>query len=491
MLRCHDLAFAFAGEEPLFSCIDFTLSPGWHGLVGANGAGKSTLLQLLLGAAAPSAGAVHGAGETLLCAQTLEACTPEIAAFATAQDRETYRVRAALRLQAEDLARWGSLSPGEQKRWQIGAALSARPDVLLLDEPSNHLDATARAWLVQALHTFRGIGVVVSHDRTLLDTLTQSTLRLHGRTLQHLPAPYGAARALWEQAAGAAQDARALQQQAIGRTKKQLQALRLQEQATEYSRSTRRRMRSANDSHARSMAMGIRADRAATKATQKAKRMRHVLSERTEALGAFEVDKTLGRSVFMNYQPAPRAHVASLIHQTVRCGAHTVLQDATFHLGRQDRWAIVGDNGAGKSTLVNALVASMPAEHVAIIPQEIGAAAARNAVDDLRQLPPEVRGRICTLLAALGTDPEAMLRTPDPSPGEARKLLIAQALGRHLWAVVLDEPTNHLDLPSIERLQSALAAFPGALLVVTHDETFAQACGLQLRCLVRGGELLF
>ena len=123
-------------------------------------------------------------------------------------------------------------------------------------------------------------------------------------------------------------------------------------------------------------------------------------------------------------------------------------------------------------------------------PQEISAATARQAAAALRRLPPEVRGRVCTLLAALGTDPQAVLQAPQPSPGEARKLLIAQALGRHLWAVVLDEPTNHLDLPSIERLQSALAAFPGALLVVTHDETFAAACGLKLRCLVRAGELL-
>jgi ATPase subunit of ABC transporter with duplicated ATPase domains len=70
------------------------------------------------------------------------------------------------------------MSPGERKRWQIAAALAREPDVLLLDEPSNHLDARAREWLVHALSRFAGVGVVVSHDRELLDRLTSSTIEL-------------------------------------------------------------------------------------------------------------------------------------------------------------------------------------------------------------------------------------------------------------------------------------------------------------------------
>jgi ATPase subunit of ABC transporter with duplicated ATPase domains len=83
---------------------------------------------------------------------------------------------------------------------------------------------------------------------------------------------------------------------------------------------------------------------------------------------------------------------------------------------------------------------------------------------------------VLSLVASLGTDPVRLLATARPSPGEVRKLRIALALGRHVWALVLDEPTNHLDLPSIDRLGAALAAFPGALLPVTHDDAFAAAC---------------
>jgi ATPase subunit of ABC transporter with duplicated ATPase domains len=80
---------------------------------------------------------------------------------------------------------------------------------------------------------------------------------------------------------------------------------------------------------------------------------------------------------------------------------------------------------------------------------------------------------VLQLLAALGVAPARLLASRRPSPGEARKLQLALGLGLEAWVLVLDEPTNHLDLPSIERLEAALAAWPGALLLVSHDEAFA------------------
>lgn len=97
-------------------------------------------------------------------------------------------------------------------------------------------------------------------------------------------------------------------------------------------------------------------------------------------------------------------------------------------------------------------------------------------IAEAKGFPPGERGRVYNLLAALGMDPVLLTHAQNLSPGEARKLHLAIGMAKHAWGLVLDEPTNHLDLPSIERLQAALADYPGAILLVCHDEEFALAC---------------
>jgi ATPase subunit of ABC transporter with duplicated ATPase domains len=169
--------------------------------------------------------------------------------------------------------------------------------------------------------------------------------------------------------------------------------------------------------------------------------------------------------------------LAALTTPALRAGEATVLRDVAVRLGREDRVWLRGTNGAGKSTLLGALAAAAPAgSRLLVLRQELTAAEGVAALDEVRGLPPAERGPVLQLVAALGTDPARLLASRAPSPGEARKLVMALGLGRHAWGLFLDEPTNHLDLPTVERLEAALEAYPGALLLVTHDERLARRC---------------
>ncbi len=196
-IHLSSVSFSYSSAIPVIEGASFDLGPGWTGLVGPNGAGKSTLLSLIAGRLSPTLGTVatEPAGlPPVLCPQRVDEATDDINAFAGAWDREAVRMRANLDLDPEEVERWDTLSPGERKRWQVGAALAGEPAVLLLDEPTNHLDADARSLLVVALAPYTGCGIVVSHDRGLLNDLTTRTLWIETGSVDLFTGPYDIAK---------------------------------------------------------------------------------------------------------------------------------------------------------------------------------------------------------------------------------------------------------------------------------------------------------
>ncbi|MBK7860829.1 MAG: ABC-F family ATP-binding cassette domain-containing protein [Archangiaceae bacterium] len=477
-LRAHDLSFSF-GSVPLFSGVTFHLSPGWTAVVGENGTGKTTLLELLAGRRKPGSGRVEAqppGARVVLCEQRVDALSDEVKAFA---ESEGYALRGKLGLEPEHLLRWPTLSPGERKRWQLAAALHAGPDALLLDEPANHLDASAAGWLLPVLQRFRGVGVIVSHDRALLDALCTQTLRLHQGTADLWPLRWSQALAEWERE-------EETQRASLGEAKKRArvaahaldEAKRRHESASRM-RSTANRMRNKYDSEARSLGADFRAEQAQNAASAALRRRQRESVEAGAQVEALALEREVGRDVFVSFEPAPRPRLAALIAPELKAGEQVVLRELNLVLGREDRIALQGPNGAGKSTLMRALLeaAALPEERVLYLPQELTAAEGAALLESVRALPKDVKGRVLQLTAALGTDPDRLLASHNPSPGETRKLALASGLGRHAWALFLDEPTNHLDAMTLERLEAALAAYPGALVMATHDARLAEACG--------------
>lgn len=357
-LSLLDVTFAYSGA-PLLTGVDLRVDSGWSGIVGPNGSGKTTLLRLIAGELEPQRGTVATTPQSpriAYCRQGVEEQSPEIAALATATDGMSRRWLGALQLNPDDLERWPTLSPGERKRWQVAAALSVAPDLLLLDEPTNHLDHDATQQLVHALRAFRGLGLVISHDRTLLNQLPQRIIRLRGGGLTVWKGSYDQAREEWrredQQASDELRDARRHARE----TRAALGDLRRARDQAQRKISSRSRMKNQRDRDGRSMAAKKRARDGEASVARRVHVTRAKSERATAAVDQVSVHKPLGKSFFVDYASAPKPTLLRLRCDELRAGDRVLLRDVDVALQRNDRVHLAGPNGAGKTTLLTRLL---------------------------------------------------------------------------------------------------------------------------------------
>jgi macrolide transport system ATP-binding/permease protein len=188
VLRLNSISFRYESQtQLLFSNISHTFDFGWTGITGANGVGKSTLLAISCGRLQQESGTVTGPENRIYCEQSTDSPPENFTDFLYAYDNESERLKARLSIDDDWPYRWETLSHGERKRAQIAAALWAEPEVLALDEPTNHIDMESKNLLYEMLKAYKGIGILISHDRSLFNILCSGILfmdsqRVVGRT---------------------------------------------------------------------------------------------------------------------------------------------------------------------------------------------------------------------------------------------------------------------------------------------------------------------
>jgi ATPase subunit of ABC transporter with duplicated ATPase domains len=528
------------GEEELFAGLDLVVAPGdVIGLVGPNGAGKSTLLRTLAGLHDPEDGTIalspptsmvgylpqepeRRPGETVagyLARRTgvaaaqfaLDAASAALAAGEAGADHAyTTALERWLDLGGADLEdRAGAvgtdlglgvaldhpmtgLSGGQAARASLAALLLSRYDIFLLDEPTNDLDLDGLARLESFVVGLRAGTVVVSHDREFLTRTVTGVLELDRpqRQIRHYGGGY---ESYLDEREISRRHARA-EYEEYAATRSDLEArARTQRNWMEKGVRNARRKATDNDKIGRKL-------RAESTEKQAAKaRQTERLIERLDVVEEPRKEWQLR----MEIAAAPRAGaiVAALRAAVVERGGFT-LGPVDLQVDWADRIAITGPNGAGKTTLLDAMLGRIPLTSGTRV---LGPGVVVGEVDQARALllgdeslldafraaagdwaPEQAR----TLLAKFGLRGEHVLRPAATlSPGERTRSALALLQARGVNLLVLDEPTNHLDLPAIEQLESALDAYSGTLLLVTHDRRMLEAVRTNRRIDVEAGRV--
>ncbi|WP_437888575.1 ABC-F family ATP-binding cassette domain-containing protein [Phytobacter sp. V91] len=459
---------------PLFSDISFTLKQGDRlGLIGDNGCGKSTLLKVLDGTLAPINGTVSVASHCLLA--RVEQHLPDALRPLTLLDA----VLAQLPLEAREAQRWraesllagmglsaseinlpaATLSGGQHTRLLLARALINEPDLLLLDEPSNHLDLPTLLWLEQFLQRWQGSFVLVSHDKVLLDAVTNGSWILRDQQLHCFSLPCSAARQALSERDSSDALRRKAEQKEIDRVT--TSAKRLATWGRVYD----------NEDLAR-----------------KAKQM----EKQVERLKESQTQLTAGSQWRLALQGEPLVADRLLALENLAvCAAPelpALFRVALARIKTGDRVAIIGQNGCGKSSLLRLIwrhlssadgvpeIQLHPRLHSGYYDQSLEQLPDNaTLLDALTPFAPSAELRKKTLISAGFSWSRHGQKVATLSGGERSRLLfVGLSLARYNL-VLLDEPTNHLDMAGKETLAQTLGQFSGGVLLVSHDRELIRA----------------
>ncbi|HEY0032040.1 MAG TPA: ABC-F family ATP-binding cassette domain-containing protein [Devosia sp.] len=512
----HDLSYSTPDNQPLFSGLNLGFGPGCTGLIGRNGTGKSTLLRIIAGLVPPLSGSVTVSGtlgrldqsvqvdaktmadqlgvrEPLAALDRLEQGlgTPKDAANAnwTLQtDIDTTLVELGLP-PFEPERPLDTLSGGQRTRLALARLLLAQPDIILLDEPTNNLDAEGRQAVVELLHRWRGAAIVVSHDRALLremDAIVELTTlgaSTYGGNWDHY-----AARKSVELAA--AEHDLSTAERRIAEIDRKIQAV-AERKARKDGAGKRK---AARGDIPKIMLGGMKenAENTSAAGVRLAGRLREDAAKTAlDARSRIEILTPLLVTLKPTGLPAER----TVLQADSLTGGPTpdkpVILNLSLTLIGPERVAVTGPNGSGKTTLLRLLTGELPPTSgsarinvpYALLDQTVGLLdPAVDIRDNFRRLNPDADENTCRAALArfMFRADAAFQQVGSLSGGETLRAGLACTIGGNHppQLLILDEPTNHLDISAIEQMEAGLRAYDGALLIISHDADFLRQIGI-------------
>jgi len=497
LLTAHDLSISFVTRE-LFSRVDFAVETGDHiGLVGANGCGKTTLLRLITGEQKPDSGVLAQSRETRLAYMeqflaadedmSLLSAVGEIFRPLRALEQRLAEVSARLehdaspallseqhRLQEQYADQGGytyqgrlrstllglgfseqdlmlpvsALSGGQRSKAALAKVLLTDANLLLLDEPTNHLDMESIQWLENHLMNFKGAFIVVSHDRYFLDQITNRTWAMHHHRLERYKGNYSSHLEQRDSAEESLERKYRNQMREIRRIENIIAQQKRFNQARNY-----------------------------VTIASKAKQIDRL---KAELVAPEAKERTLH---FRFNVPPPGGNDVLEIHEAAKSfGEKKLFDHANMLIRKGEKVFLLGPNGCGKSTLLKIIMGEQFADkgmvrpgvniHTAYYDQLHGHMNGTETILEhfTDEYPRLTQTEIRTMLGSFLFSGEAVEKSiRDLSGGEKARLTLMQLLLKPANFLLLDEPSNHLDIMSREAVEEALLAYPGTMLVVSHD----------------------
>ena len=474
LLRCIDIEKSF-GDLSILKGVSLEIRRGEKiGLVGSNGAGKSTLANIIFGEMAADAGTILRYDQGIRIGYLRQAAAYSLNTLnAILTDRPESFLETASQMGLNQVACWDeerfqALSGGEKTKLALAQVWTSRPDLLILDEPTNHMDIHGVEWLAEEMKKYQGAALIISHDRWFLDQAVTRIYELEWGKAKEYPGNYSFYRQ---------EKQRQFSSQLHRYQTEQKEQRQIEAEITRLKQWSAKAHREAGKTDGHLKEYG----RKKAKLRDQQIKSRIKMLERKRSEGT-ERPREESRPLFEFEAAGKRGRrIIEATGLSKSYGQKTLFTNSDFFIQRGEKLGLIGPNGCGKTTLIRIILNQETQDSgelwlsPSLKPGYLSQAVTdldtkKNALDIMGLSQKDEVTKVRTMLANMGFD-AAMVAKPAAklSLGERTRLKLAAMIIQQNDLLILDEPTNHLDLHSREMLEETLLDYDGTIIIASHD----------------------